>query len=276
MSLVINTNIASLDAQKNLSRSQTVLQKSFQRLSSGFRINSASDDAAGLGVSESLKARIRSFTVAERNTNNAINMTRTAEGGLSEVSGIVLRMRELAVQSANGDLSSTDRGYIDTEFQAMKSEIDRVANSTQFNGVDLLAGTSGAIAFQVGIGTTSNDTISLTFGGVSVSNLGLSSISVGGSVATNATAAITAVDTALTSVSTSRATFGAAQNRLGIAVSNSQTIRTNLEAANSSIRDVDVAEETSLLARSQVLLQAGTSVLAQANQAPQLGLSLLR
>ena len=276
MSLVINTNIASLDAQKNLSRSQTVLQKSFQRLSSGFRINSASDDAAGLGVSESLKARIRSFTVAERNTNNAINMTRTAEGGLSEVSGIVLRMRELAVQSANGDLSSTDRGYIDTEFQAMKSEIDRVSNSTQFNSIDLLAGTAGAVAFQVGIGTSSNDTISLTFGGVSVSNLGLSSISVGGSVAANATAAITAVDAALTSVSTSRATFGAAQNRLGIAVSNSQTIRTNLEAANSSIRDVDVAEETSLLARSQVLLQAGTSVLAQANQAPQLGLSLLR
>ena len=276
MALVINTNVASLNAQKTLARSQMALSQSFQRLSSGFRINSAADDAAGLGVSESLKARIRSFTVAERNTNNAINMTRTAEGGLSEVSGIVLRMRELAVQSANGDLSSTDRGYIDTEFQAMKSEIDRVANSTQFNGVDLLAGTSGAIAFQVGIGTTSNDTISLTFGGVSVSNLGLSSISVGGSVATNATAAITAVDTALTSVSTSRATFGAAQNRLGIAVSNSQTIRTNLEAANSSIRDVDVAEETSILARTQVLLQAGTSVLSQANQAPQLALSLLR
>ncbi len=276
MALVINTNVASLNAQKTLARSQMALSQSFQRLSSGFRINSAADDAAGLGVSESLKARIRSFTVAERNTNNAINMTRTAEGGLSEVSGIVLRMRELAVQSANGDLTSTDRGYIDTEFQAMKSEIDRVANSTQFNGVDLLAGTSGAIAFQVGIGTTSNDTISLTFGGVSVSNLGLSSISVGGSVATNATAAITAVDTALTSVSTSRATFGAAQNRLGIAVSNSQTIRTNLEAANSSIRDVDVAEETSILARTQVLLQAGTSVLSQANQAPQLALSLLR
>lgn len=276
MALVINTNVASLNAQKTLARSQMALSQSFQRLSSGFRINSASDDAAGLGVSESLKARIRSFTVAERNTNNAINMTRTAEGGLSEVSGIVLRMRELAVQSANGDLSSTDRGYIDTEFQAMKSEIDRVSNSTQFNSIDLLAGTSSAVAFQVGIGTTSHDTISLTFGGVSVSALGLSSISVGGSVATNATAAITAVDAALTSVSTSRATFGAAQNRLGIAVSNSQTIRTNLEAANSSIRDVDVAEETSLLARSQVLLQAGTSVLAQANQAPQLALSLLR
>jgi len=276
MALVINTNVASLNAQKTLNRSQTALGVSFQRLSSGFRINSASDDAAGLGVSESLKARIRSFTVAERNTNNAIGMTRTAEGGLSEVSGIVLRMRELAVQSANGDLTLTDRSYIDTEFQQMKDEIDRVANSTMFNGVDLLAGTAASINFQVGIGTTSNDTISVGFGGVSVSNLGLGSISVGGSTSTNATAAIDAVDAALTSVSTSRATFGAVQNRLAIAVTNSQTIRTNLEAANSAIRDVDVAEETSVLARTQVLLQAGTSVLSQANQAPQLALSLLR
>jgi len=276
MALVINTNVASLNAQKTLNRSQAALGVSFQRLSSGFRINSASDDAAGLGVSESLKARIRSFTVAERNTNNAIGMTRTAEGGLSEVSGIVLRMRELAVQSANGDLTSTDRSYIDTEFQQMKDEIDRVANSTMFNGVDLLAGTAASINFQVGIGTTSNDTISVGFGGVSVSNLGLGSISVGGSTSTNATAAIDAVDAALTSVSTSRATFGAVQNRLAIAVTNSQTIRTNLEAANSAIRDVDVAEETSVLARTQVLLQAGTSVLSQANQAPQLALSLLR
>jgi len=276
MALVINTNVASLNAQKTLNRSQAALGVSFQRLSSGFRINSASDDAAGLGVSESLKARIRSFTVAERNTNNAIGMTRTAEGGLSEVSGIVLRMRELAVQSANGDLTSTDRSYIDTEFQQMKDEIDRVANSTMFNGVDLLAGTAASINFQVGIGTTSNDTISVGFGGVSVSNLGLDSISVGGSTSTNATAAIDAVDAALTSVSTSRATFGAVQNRLAIAVTNSQTIRTNLEAANSAIRDVDVAEETSVLARTQVLLQAGTSVLSQANQAPQLALSLLR
>lgn len=276
MPLVINTNVASLSAQKNLNRAQSALGQSFQRLSSGFRINSASDDAAGLGVSESLKSRIRSFTVAERNTANAISMTRTAEGGLSEVSGIVLRMRELAVQSANGDLTSTDRGYIDTEFQLMKDEIDRVSGSTQFNGVDLLSGTAAAVAFQVGIGTTSNDTISVSFGGVSVSALGLSGISVSGSAATAATAAISAVDTALTSVSTTRARFGAAQNRLGIAVTNSQTIRTNLEAANSAIRDVDVAEETSVLARTQVLLQAGTSVLSQANQAPQLALSLLR
>ncbi|MBM4359115.1 MAG: flagellin FliC [Deltaproteobacteria bacterium] len=275
MALVINTNVASLDAQRTLNRTQNGLNLSFQRLSSGFRINSAADDAAGLGVSESLKARIRSFRVAERNTNNAIGMTRTAEGGLSEISGIVLRMRELAVQSANGDLTSTDRSYIDTEFQLLKEEIDRVANSTEFNGISLLSGTAADITFQVGIGTTSNDTIDVGFGGVSASALGLSGISVGGSTATSATSAIDAVDAALTFVSTNRAEFGAAQNRLSIAVTNSQTIRTNLEAANSAIRDVDIAEETSVLARSQVLLQAGTSVLAQANQSPQLALRLL-
>jgi flagellin len=274
--LFINTNVGSLNAQKNLNKAQSTLQTSFQRLSSGFRVNSASDDAAGLGVSESLKSRIRSFKVAERNTSNAISMANTAEGGLNEISGIIVRMRELAVQSANGDLTSTDRGYVDTEFALLKEEIDRLAETTEFNGKELLAGAAGSISFQVGINTTSFDTIAVDFGGISVSNLGLSGISVGGATATNATAAIDAIDTALGQVSTSRAEFGAAANRLGIAVANSQTMRTNLEAANSVIRDVDVAAETAVLARSQVLLQAGTSVLAQANQTPVLALSLLR
>jgi flagellin len=274
--LFINTNVGSLNAQKNLNKAQSTLQTSFQRLSSGFRVNSASDDAAGLGVSESLKSRIRSFKVAERNTSNAISMANTAEGGLNEISGIIVRMRELAVQSANGDLTSTDRGYVNTEFALLKEEIDRLAETTEFNGKELLAGAAGSISFQVGINTTSFDTIAVDFGGISVSNLGLSGISVGGATATNATAAIDAIDTALGQVSTSRAEFGAAANRLGIAVANSQTMRTNLEAANSVIRDVDVAAETAVLARSQVLLQAGTSVLAQANQTPVLALSLLR
>ncbi len=276
MPLYINTNVASLQAQKNLNRSQDTLLKSFQRLSSGFRINSAADDAAGLGVSESLKARIRSFRVAERNTSNAISMANTAEGGLSEISGIVIRMRELAVQSANGDLTSTDRSYLDTEFQLLKDEITRLAESTEFNEIELLAGTVASVSFQVGINTTSFDSISVEFGGITVSGLGLSGVGVNGSSAGNAKSAIDMIDSAMTQVSTARARFGAATNRLQIAVANTQTIRTNLEAANSSIRDVDVAEETSLLARSQVLLQAGTSVLAQANQAPNLALSLLR
>lgn len=276
MPLVINTNIASLRAQNNLSTNRNMLGKSFQRLSSGFRINSAADDAAGLGISESLKARIRSYSVAERNTNNAISMANTAEGGLNQISGIVIRMRELSVQSANGDLTSTDRGFLDTEFQLLKEEINRLAETTEFNGKELLAGTTTAINFQVGINTSSFDTIAVDFGGVTLTSLGIMSSGIGGADATNANTAITALDSALSAVSTRRAELGGATNRLSTAVANSQTIRTNLAAANSAIRDVDVAQETANMARSQVLLQAGTSVLAQANQSPQLALSLLQ
>jgi len=275
MPLVINTNVSSLNAQKKLGGSQKALQKSFERLSSGFRINKASDDAAGLAVSESLNAKVRSYSVAERNTNNAISMANTAEGGLSEVSGIVVRMRELAVQAANGDLTSTDRGYLDTEFQSLKSEVTRLAETTEFNGVQLLGGTATSVSFQVGINTTANDTIAVEFGGVSLSSLGLSGSSLDGASASNASSAISSIDTALSSVNTTRAKFGAATNRLEVAVSNTQTIRTNLAAATSAIRDVDVASETANLARSQVLLQAGTSVLAQANQSPSFALSLI-
>ncbi|MEM1029730.1 MAG: flagellin [Myxococcota bacterium] len=275
MSLVINTNVASLRAQNELRDTQMSLQKSFERLSSGFRINSAADDAAGLGISENLKSRIRSYTVAERNTNNAISMANTAESGLGQISGIIIRMRELAVQSANGDLTSTDRGYLDTEFQLLKDEITRLAEVTEFNGKELLAGTATSISFQVGINTSTFDTISIGFGGVSLSSLGLDVVGVSGATATAATTAIDALDTALQTVSTNRAQFGAATNRLTVAVANAQTIRTNLQAANSAIRDVDVAEETAALARSQVLLQAGTSILAQANQSPQTALSLI-
>ena len=275
MPLVVNTNVASLNAQNKLQGTQRALQKSFERLSSGFRINTAADDAAGLGISENLKSKIRSYSVAERNTNNAISMANTAESGLNQISGIIIRMRELAVQSANGDLTSTDRGYLDTEFQLLKDEITRLAETTEFNGKELLAGTATSISFQVGINTTSFDTISLEFGGVSLSSLGINGAGVSGTTAAGATAAIDSLDTALQAVSTNRAKFGAATNRLTIAVSNSQAIRTNLQAANSAIRDVDVAEETAQLARSQVLLQAGTSILAQANQAPQQALSLL-
>jgi flagellin len=255
MPLYINTNVASLQSQKNPNRVQQTLQTSFQRLSSGFRINSASDDAAGFDVAESLRARIRSFSVAERNTNNAISMAQTAEGGLDEISGIIIRMRDLAVQSANGDLTSTNRSDVNTKFSALQEEIDRLAESTEFNGIELLAGTVNSVNFQVGINTTSSDTIGVSFGGISLSSLGLSGASVGGASSANATAAITAIDAALTTVSTSRATFGAAMNRLGIAAANSQTMRANLEAANSVMRDVDVAQEAAVLARSQVLLQ---------------------
>jgi len=180
------------------------------------------------------------------------------------------------VQAANGDLTATDRGYLDTEFQQLKLEMERLAEKTEFNGKEMLAGSLGAIDFQVGINTTSFDVISIQFGGVSLSNLGLTSASVTGTDATNSLSSIDAIDLAFETINSRRADFGAKQNRMEVAVASLQTIRTNVSAANSRIRDVDMASETSALARSQVLMQAGTSVLAQANQVPQIALSLLQ
>jgi flagellin len=275
MSLVVQTNVASLEAQKNLSMTQKALTSSFEKLSSGYRINSAADDAAGLAISESMKMQIRSFSVAQRNANDAISMAQTAEGSLGEVSGILGRMRELAMQGANGSLQTSDRGYLDTEFQSLKAEISRIQGSTTFNNQQLLQTGASQIAFQVGINTGSNNQISITFGNLSLSGLLTTTNKVGGT-AGNSTSALTAIDAALKTVSTSRAVYGAAMNRLAITTSNLQTIQTNTAAANSRIRDVDVAEETSAMSREQVLAQAGASVLAQANQAPQLAMSLLR
>ncbi|MCA9617885.1 MAG: flagellin FliC [Myxococcales bacterium] len=273
--LSIRTNLASLNAQNHIYHSGERLSKSFERLSSGFRINSAADDAAGLAVSESLRAQIRSFAVAERNANNGISMVNTAEAGLGEISSIVIRMRELAVQASNGDLSAANRSYIDTEYQSLIEEIDRVASSTEFNGVALLAGPSTTIAFQVGINTTAADQISVDFGDTSVATMGLTGTNVAGADATASQAAITAIDGALDALASRRAGFGAATNRLSTSVSAAQTIATNLSAANSRIRDVDMAHETAEMAKAQILQQAGASMLAQANQAPQLAMQLL-
>ena len=273
--LSVNTNVSSLVAQNNLSKTQNSLQTTFARLSSGYRINSAADDAAGLGISESLRGQIRSFAVAERNAGNGISMVNTAESGLSEISSMVLRMRELAVQSSNGDLVPADRANIDTEFQQLLGEIDRVADGTKFNGQELIGANAVSVKFQVGIGTSATvDQITVAFAKAKAADLGLGGKDV--KDVTNSQAAITALDAALGTVSTERAKYGAANNRLSVAVSQAQSMRTNLEAANSRIRDVDVADESSKMARSQVLMQAGTAVLAQANAAPQLALSLLR
>jgi len=277
MALVLQTNVASLTAQRNLAGTQSALQTNFSRLSSGFRINTAADDASGLAISESLKAQVGSFMVAERNANNGTSMAQTAEGALGQVSSVLGRMRELAVQSANGDLGSTDRSYIQTEFTQLQEEIDRIANSSKYNGKDLLAGTSTTIDFQVGINNTTDDRISIVFGGVTTGSLVIdgSNAAVSGSTATNAQSTITKIDTAIASVSNFRATFGAKMNRLQNAVQNIQSFRTNLAAANSRIRDADVAEEAAQLTRNQVLQQAGAAVLAQANQSPQIALKLL-
>ena len=276
MALYINTNVASLEAQSNLSKTQKDQATNFQRLSSGMRINSAADDAAGLAIKENLNAQVKSFSVAERNSNNAISMAQTAESALGQVGSILTRMRELAVQGANGDLGTTDRGYLDTEFQSLRSEITRISDSTIFNSKQLLSGAATTITFQVGINNTTSDRIDVSFGGVDLAALGLAATNVTGATATNSQAAITSIDAAISTVSSRRASFGASMNRLSTTVSNLQSMRTNMSAAHSRIADVDVAEETASMARNQVLSQAAVSVLSQANQSPQLALSLLR
>lgn len=276
MALVIQTNVASLQSQKNLNRTQSALAQSFNKLSSGYRINTAADDAAGLAISESMKAQIRSYTVAERNANDAISMAQTAEGALGEVTGILGRMRELAMQGANGNLGSDDRGYLNTEFSQLQSEVKRIQDSTKFNGKDLLKAATSSIKFQVGLNKTTTDSVTVVFGGLGLTALIGATTKVSGSGATASLSALGTIDSALKSISTTRAKFGAAMNRLEVTTQTLQTSRLNLSAANSRIRDVDVAEETATLSRNQVLAQAGAAVLAQANQAPQLAINLLR
>ena len=274
MALVVQTNTSSLIAQKNLSKTQATLQRSFARLSSGFRINSASDDAAGLAISTSLDFNTRSYAVAQRNANDGISMAQTAEGTLGEVSGILGRMRELAMQSANGSMQTSDRKYAQTEFSQLQSEVTRIQAATKFNGRSLILSASSSIKFQVGISSSSTDQITVTFGGVNLKSVIGASVKL--STMTGALSALSVIDTSLTTVSTARARFGAAINRLDITTSNLQTVSTNTAAAVSRIRDVDVAEETSRLSRTQVLQQAGAAILAQANASPQVALGLLR
>ncbi len=277
MPLVIQTNVASLQSQKNLNRTQSALAESFNRLSSGYRINSAKDDAAGLAISESMKSQIRSYAVAERNANDGISMAQTAEGALGEITGILGRMRELAMQGSNGSLTSDDRDYLNTEFASLQAEVKRIQDSTSFNGKALLATTASTVTFQVGLEDATADQISVEFGGLNVANLvSTTTTTLAGSTASASLAALSTIDDALKNVSTQRAKYGAAMNRLESTTSTIQTIRLNLSAANSRIRDVDVAEETATLSRNQVLAQAGAAVLAQANAAPQMAIGLLR
>jgi flagellin len=275
MALAIQTNLASLQAQKNLNNVQKGLAVSFNRLSSGYRINTAADDAAGLAISDSFTAQIRSYSVAERNANDGISMAQTAEGALGQVTGLLTRMRELSVQASNGSMSSADRDYLNTEFGQLNSEITRIQANTQYDGNALIStGAATAVDFQVGINNSANDRIQVSFNNLSLTGLAASVVS--GTDGTTAQSTIDTIDKALTTVSKARATFGAAMNRFDVTISNTQTARTNLQAANSRIRDVDVAEESASMSRSQVLSQAAAAVLAQANQAPQLALGLLR
>lgn len=276
MPLMLRTNIPSLEAQKNLSQSNSALQTSFNRLSSGFRINSAKDDAAGLAISESMTTQIRSYTVAERNANDAISMVQTAEGALGEVQNIMGRMRELAMQGSNGSLTDIDRGFLNTEYQALKAEIYRIQGSAKFNGKQLLSASANTLTFQVGLDNTASDQLAVTFGGFGLSAILASASSVAGSTTSASLAALSIIDSTMDLISTERAKYGASMNRLEITTSSIATMRLNLSAANSRIRDVDVALETSTLARNQILSQAGVSVLSQANELPQLAMKLVQ
>jgi flagellin len=280
MAISVLTNVASLNAQRNLAATQATLASSVAKLSSGMRINNASDDAAGLGISENLKANIRSLAQAQRNANDGISMSQVAEGGMNEMQGIVSRMRELAVQSANNTLGGTERGYIQTEFSQLSSEINRIGAVTDFGGQKLLDGSASAgLTFQVGIQNTTNDRLAMSITKLTTSTLGSTSLHIASaslSTAAKAQTAIGVFDKAIQQLSQARAKVGASQNRMQVTIDNLAVSQENLSAANSRIRDVDVANETANLSKAQILSQAGLAVLSQANQLPQSALTLLR
>lgn len=273
MGLRIGTNVSSLTAQRNLARASEALGRNYTHLSTGKRVASASDDAAGLSISSRLSAQIRGLDQAVRNTNDGVSMVQTAEGGLAEIDNALSRMRELSVQANNGTLSGADRDNLQAEFTQLSSLVDQVANSTSFNGTSLL-NVAAAVTLQVGSGTTAGvDTMSVSTVSATASSLSISALNIGSTG--DASAAIAALDTAMQSVSSSRSQFGAVQNRLS-AVASSLTVRSeNLSAANSRIIDVDVARETAEMTKNSILQQAAISVLAQANAQPQAALRLI-
>lgn len=272
MSLQINTNTASMTVQRNFAEVTGRLSGNYARLSSGLRIATAADDAAGLGISERMRAQIHSLTVSHRNTQDGVSMVETAEGSLQQVNNTLVRMRELSVQAANGTLSTADRTTIDAEFQELILEIDRIAGQTDFNGIVLLDGSQASVDIQVGV--DSGDTISLTLPDTQASTLNVDTLDV--TSAANASSAITAIDLAIDSVNDARGTLGAQQNRLGTTMAAILNARDNLSAAESRIRDVDIAMESADLSRNSILQQASAAVLSQANAQPQIALQLLR
>lgn len=280
MALTINTNVSSLNAQRNLSSTQSSLSVSLQRLSSGLRINSAKDDAAGLAISERIQSQVRGFNVAIRNANDAISLMQVADGGAEQISNNLQRMRELAVQAANGTLNSGDRANLQTEFAALGKEISRLSQATKFNNVALVNSAASTFTFQVGAGTTANDRITVTTIDLRASATKISvnsgSISVTGSSSANALKAITNLDSAIKAISKARADFGAAMNRTEAVISSLQIAVENQSAARGRIVDADFAMETATLSRTQILQQAGTAMLSQANALPQQVLGLLR
>ncbi len=306
MSQIINTNLASLNAQRNLSASNSSMATALQRLSSGMRVNSAKDDAAGMAIAERMNAQVRGMSVAMRNANDAISLAQTAEGALGKISDLLQRMRELALQSANATNSGSDRSALQNEFNQLQSEIDRTAQTTRFNGNAILTQTT-SFEFQIGSNATTNDAVTVnavnitTTGTAAASDSGALSRSIAtaidistvgtrganagtanyvgysaGTAGTGALGAIEVIDYALQQVNVARSTFGAAQNRFDAVIANLQVAIENQAAARSRIVDADFAAETAALSRAQVLQQAGNAMLSQANQLPQQVLQLLR
>jgi flagellin len=273
MALRINTNVASVFSQKHVSRSQERLSGNFEKLSSGLRITKAADDAAGLAVSENMRADIRSLSVAMRNTNDGISMVQTAESSLSEIGSALSRMRELAVQSASGVLQTTERAYLNTEFVAVRAEITRIADVTEFNGLKL-SNAAATVIVQVGIGTTTDDEVNVVLQDSDATALSLNTTVI--NTSTVAQASIAAIDTAIDSNNAARAAYGSVQNTLSSALHSLEFYLENLVVAESRIRDVDFASETADMTRNSIFQQAGVAVLAQANVSPQVALQLLQ
>jgi flagellin len=279
MGLRIATNVSSLTSQRHLRETRELLDRSLERLSSGYRINRAGDDAAGLAISEKLRAKTRGLVQAQRNASDGISLIQVAEGGLNEVQNILVRLRELGVQAASDTIGARERKYLDLEYQSLKQELDRIANGTEFNGTFLLDGTGGSLDFQVntggenllGVDRISFDAFKLD---VNSDKLGMEELSVDSKV--NAQTSLTTIDKAIEDVSATRAELGAIENRLSATIRNVGISIENLSAARSRIKDVDIAEETADMTKHNILMQAGTSVLTQANNVPKLALSLLQ
>jgi flagellin len=277
MGIVIRTNPTAMQTLRSLNKTNRSLSGSMMKLSSGMRINSAADDAAGLAISETLKAQIVSLGQASRNASDAISTLQIAETAMGETANVLQRMRELAMQSSSGQLSDQQRGFLDQEMGQLREEIGRISQVTEFNGIKLLDGSlnsgSGTLSFQVGVRNTLNDRMEVNIATINGTGLGIGTMSL--STMTKARSALDLIDTAINSLSSSRANLGAKMNRLTITVDNLASAEQNIEAANSRIRDVDVGKEMGKMVSNQILSQAGTSMLTQANSLPQIALSLI-
>jgi len=275
----INTNVGALKAQNALTVNARSMSASMEQLSTGTRINSAKDDAAGLAIGQNMTAQVRGLNQAVRNLNDGVNLLQTAEGALTETTNMLQRMRELAVQSASGTYSNTQRSYLAVEFNALGSQIDKIASETTWNGYTVLTGTTGGTTtgtFSFQSGQTSGQTIDVAIAGMGLTGLSMTAAAVGVSTAASASAAIATIDAAISTVNSQRATIGAAINRMTYAADNLTNISANTSASRSTIVDTDYAAASTALSKNQIIQQAATAMLAQANQQPQSVLSLLK